>query len=158
MTYALDPFSIGFERINTMLMEAQKQAIKTVTYPPYNIRKANNSTDDVYIVEMAVAGFGRQDIEITLEGNTLKIQGNVKETPEDEKNYVFRGIAARSFSRTFTLADTVEIKNAEIINGMLRIWLDNMIPDKKSKKIKINEPRKAPVDPQEPSGYGYLTE
>ena len=157
MTYALDPFSIGFERINAMLMDAQKQAIKTVTYPPYNIRKAN-SADDVYIVEMAVAGFGRQDIEITLEGNTLKIQGNVKETPEDEKNYVFRGIASRSFSRTFTLADTVEIKNAEIINGMLRIWLDNMIPDKKSKKIKINEPRKAPVDPQEPSGYGYLTE
>ena len=84
MTYALDPFSIGFERINAMLMDAQKQAIKTVTYPPYNIRKAN-SADDVYIVEMAVAGFGRQDIEITLEGNTLKIQGNVKETPRMRK-------------------------------------------------------------------------
>ena len=144
----LDPFSIGFDRINSMMSELQRQTMKAVTYPPYNIRKTGENT---YVIEMAVAGFGKQDIEITLEDNTLKINGNIANS-SDEKNYLFKGIAERPFARTFTLADTVEIKNAELVNGMLRIFLDNMVPQKKTKKVDINEPT------QDKGSYGYLSE
>ena len=102
---------------------------------------------------MAVAGFGKHDIEITLEENTLKIDGHVKRDADDDKNYVFKGIAERPFSRAFTLADTVEIKNAELINGMLRIWLDNIVPQKKARKVDIKEPGETAT-----GQYGYLSE
>lgn len=145
----LDPFSIGFDRINSVMSELQRQTMKAVTYPPYNIRKTGDNT---YVIEMAVAGFAKQDIEITIEDNTLKVSGNVK-SDSDEKNYIFKGIAERPFARTFALADTVEIKNAELINGMLRIWLDNLVPQKKSRKVEIKEPSEP-----EAGSYGYLSE
>lgn len=145
----LDPFSIGFDRINSMMSELQRQTMKAVTYPPYNIRKTGDNT---YVIEMAVAGFAKQDIEITIEENTLKVSGNVK-SDSDEKNYIFKGIAERPFARNFTLADTVEIKNAELINGMLRIWLDNMVPQKKTRKVDIKEPGESTT-----GSYGYLSE
>lgn len=145
----LDPFSIGFDRINSVMSELQRQAMKAVTYPPYNIRKTGENT---YVIEMAVAGFAKQDIEITLEDNTLKVSGNVK-SDSDEKNYIFKGIAERPFARTFALADTVEIKNAELINGMLRIWLDNIVPQKKARKVEIKQPTESKDD-----SYGYLSE
>jgi molecular chaperone IbpA len=86
---------------------------------------------------MKVAGYRRQDIELTLEDGVLSIKGEVK---SDEKNdYLFKGIADRAFTRKFTLADTIEIKNADLLNGMLRIWLEKFIPEhKKIKKIDIN--------------------
>jgi molecular chaperone IbpA len=86
---------------------------------------------------MAVAGFGRQDIELVLEDGVLSIKGELK---TDEKNdYLFKGIADRAFTRKFTLADTIEIKNADLLNGMLRIWLEKFIPEhKKPRKIDIN--------------------
>jgi molecular chaperone IbpA len=145
----LDPFSIGFDRINSMMSELQRQTMKAVTYPPYNIRKTGENT---YVIEMAVAGFAKQDIEITLEENTLKVSGNVK-SDADEKNYIFKGIAERPFARNFALADTVEIKNAELINGMLRIWLDNIVPQKKTRKVDIREPNE-----NDKGSYGYLSE
>jgi len=148
MTNLYDPFSVGFSRISNMLNEMQKQAGKAVTYPPYNIKKLDN---DHYVIEMAVAGFGKQDIAITLEENTLKIDGNVKHDGT-EKDYIFKGIADRAFSRAFTIADTVEIKNAELVNGMLRVWLNNLIPEKKIKKVEITEPASAEGQ------YGYLSE
>lgn len=148
MNTQYDPFAIGFDRIANIMGEIQRQTVKAVTYPPYNIRKTD---DNVYVIEMAVAGFGKQDIEITLEENTLKVTGNVK-NEADEKNYLFKGIAERPFTRAFTLADTVEIKNAELINGMLRIWLDNIVPQKKSRKVDISEPKTSS------SGYDYLSE
>lgn len=149
MTNQYDPFAIGFDKFFNRLNDLQTQAAKAITYPPYNIRKVNDNT---YVIEMAVAGFGKQDIEITLEENTLKIAGNVK-GESDDKNYIFKGIAERPFSRTFTLADTVEIKNADLVNGMLRIFLDNIIPEKKARKVTINEPVDSPKH-----SYGYLTE
>ncbi len=148
MTNQYDPFAIGFDKFFDRFKELQTQAAKAVTYPPYNIKKTGDNT---YVIEMAVAGFGKQDIEITLEDNTLKINGNIA-NDGDEKNYLFKGIAERPFARTFTLADTVEIKNAELINGMLRIFLDNILPEKKAKKVDITEPT------QTKGSYGYLTE
>lgn len=158
-----DTFSIGFDRIFDRFKDLQTQASKVITYPPYNIKKTGDNT---YIVEMAVAGFSKQDVEIVLEENTLKITGKINQTdPNDEKNYIFKGIANRGFTRSFTLADTVEINNAEMVNGMLRIFLENIVQHKKTKKIDILE---KPSDsdqvtnPSEESetklDYGYLTE
>ena len=118
-----------FRRLDTLT--------KTVTqpYPPYNIRKTGDNT---YVVEMAVAGFGKQDIELTLEDSELTIKGQV--TSDDSSDLIYKGISDRAFTRKFTLADTVEIKNADLINGMLKIWLERLIPEnKKPKKIEINE-------------------
>lgn len=148
MTNQYDPFAIGFDKLFDRFKDLQTQAAKAVTYPPYNIKKTGDNT---YIIEMAVAGFGKQDIEITLEDNTLKINGNLA-NETDDKNYLFKGIAERPFARTFTLADTVEIKNAVLINGMLRIFLDNIVPQKKTKKVNINEPAETE------GSYGYLSE
>ncbi len=148
MTNQYDPFAIGFDKFFDRVKDLQAQSAKLVTYPPYNIKKTGENT---YVIEMAVAGFGKQDIEITLEDSTLKVNGNIA-NEGDEKNYLFKGIAERPFARTFTLADTVEIKNAELVNGMLRIFLDNLIPEKKSKKVEINDP--APSK----GSYGYLSE
>lgn len=136
MTNQYDPFAIGFDKFFDRFKDLQTQAAKAITYPPYNIKKTGDNT---YVIEMAVAGFGKQDIEITLEDNTLKINGNVK-GEADDKNYLFKGIAERPFARVFTLADTVEIKNAELINGMLRVFLDNVVPEKKARKVDISEP------------------
>lgn len=153
MTNQYDPFAIGFDKFFDRFKELQTQTAKAITYPPYNIKKTGDNT---YVIEMAVAGFGKHDIEITLDENILKIDGHVKRDANDDKNYLFKGIAERPFSRAFTLADTVEIKNAELINGMLRVWLDNILPEKKPRKVNITEP----TEPSEPSqgSYGYLSE
>ena len=146
-----DQYFVGFDRIHSMMNDMQRQ-MKIQTYPPYNIKKTGENS---YAIELAVAGFGKQDIEITLEDSTLKIDGRVKDDADGvDKNYLFKGIAERPFSRTFTLADTVEIKNAELINGMLRIFLDNLVPEKKAKKVEITEPTEANAS----GSYGYLSE
>lgn len=140
-----DPFSfstfpkqlnttIGFEPILKKLAEISETFPKVPTYPPYNIRKID---ENKYVIEMAVAGFGKQDLELELQDGTLTIKGNVS---TDESEYIYKGIAERAFTRQFTLADTVEIKNADLINGMLKIWLERFIPEeKKPKKINIGE-------------------
>jgi molecular chaperone IbpA len=90
---------------------------------------------------MAVAGFGKQNIDIELANNNLTIKGGLSLDQLDPTNpgtYIYKGIADRSFTRKFSVADTVEVKNAELINGMLKIWLETIIPDdKKPKKIDI---------------------
>lgn len=121
--------SVGFDELFSKFSDMTKAA----GYPPYNIKKTGDNT---YVIEMAVAGFGRQDIELVLEDGVLTVKGEVK---SDEKNdYLFKGIADRAFTRKFTLADTIEIRNADMLNGMLRVWLERLIPEhKKSKKIEI---------------------
>ena len=121
--------SVGFDELFSKFSDMTKAA----GYPPYNIKKTGDNT---YVIEMAVAGFGRQDIELVLEEGVLTIKGELK---TDEKNdYLFKGIADRAFTRKFTLADTIEIRNADMLNGMLRVWLERLIPEhKKSKKIEI---------------------
>lgn len=142
-----DPFSfstfqkhfnttVGFESILKRLAEIDANMPKVPTYPPYNIKQTGENT---YVIEMAVAGFGKQDLELELEGDKLTIKGNVHQNDTDD-NYIFKGIAERAFTRQFTLADTIEIKNADLINGMLKIWLERFIPEeKKPKKINIGE-------------------
>ena len=143
MTYLKDvfgkdlfPFTVGFDKTFDTLRTLAENGAKAVGYPPYNIKKIE---DDKYVIEMAVAGFSQADIEVTLEGNKLSISGDIKNATE-ESNYLYQGIANRGFNRTFTLGDKIEIKDAEIVNGMLRIWFDNMMKAQDMvKKIAVKE-------------------
>ena len=139
-----DPFSfakqinttVGFEPMLKRLKDLGETLPKVPTYPPYNIRKVD---DNKYVIELAVAGFGKQDVELELQDGVLTIKGQTSAN-NDGTEFLFKGIADRSFTRQFTLADTVEVKNADMLNGMLRIWLERFIPEeKKPKKIDITE-------------------
>jgi len=153
-----DPFSfskqlnttIGFEPILKKLAEMTESMPKMPTYPPYNIKKVD---ENKYVIEMAVAGFGKQDLELELQDGTLTVKGSVS---SEDADYIYKGIADRAFTRQFTLADTVEIKNADLINGMLKIWLERFIPEeKKPKKINIGE---TPADHNGEATKQFLSE
>jgi molecular chaperone IbpA len=133
----LDPFTIGFDKFFTDLEDVAKNVAKNVpSYPPYNIKQVK---DNKYVIEMAVAGFAKSDIEVTLEGNKLVIKGLASENDnKEDENFLFRGIAARNFQRSFTLADKVEIKDAELVNGMLKVWLESLVKTQDAiKKIAV---------------------
>ena len=130
-----DPFFVGADRLWRHVDDLHKMAAsnQSSNYPPYNIRKDD---EDHYSIEMAVAGFTEEDLDLILEDAKLTITGKAKE-PDDGK-LLHRGIANRSFSRQFTLADTIEIEGANLEHGMLIIELKNVIPDSlKPKKIKV---------------------
>jgi molecular chaperone IbpA len=137
-----DPFSfdlsknaIGFETVLRRLQEANEYLPKIPSYPPYNIKKID---DEHYVIEMAVAGFGRSDLDIEIKDSVLTVTGSVQNADED---YIFKGIADRAFTRKFTLADSVVVKNAELVNGLLKIALEHFVPEeKKAKKIDILDP------------------
>ncbi len=126
---------IGFDTMLYRLREASETLPKIPSYPPYNIKKID---DEHFVIEMAVAGFGKQNLDIELKDDTLTISGNLDSDAED---YIYQGIANRAFTRKFNLADTVVVKNAELINGLLKIALERYIPEeKKAKKIDILDP------------------
>ena len=135
-----DPFTfgkqaVGFDSLFDRLREVQEYAAKAPNYPPFNIKKVDDSR---FIIEMAVAGFGKHNLDIELAEDTLTITGRVD---SDESDYIHKGIADRAFTRKFTLADSVEVKNAELVNGMLKVFLERFVPDeKKPKKIDILDP------------------
>jgi len=141
----LDRFFVGFDPLVQKLSEAAEQTAKLAqNYPPYNIKKVD---DNRYVIEMAVAGFGKQDIELELADGKLVIKGNVgsgEQAEQDSKGewtwpqFIYQGLAMRPFTRQFTLADHVEIKGADLLNGILRVGLEYVIPEhKKPRKIDI---------------------
>jgi molecular chaperone IbpA len=135
----LDPYTVGFDKLYRDIEEVTKAVQKSVpSYPPYNIKQVSKNK---YVIEMAVAGFAKSDIEVTLEGNKLVIKGSAKENDiNEEESFLFKGIANRNFTRAFTLADKIEIKDAEMVNGMLRVWLENFVQTQDAiKKIAIKE-------------------
>lgn len=141
MTYMqtqYDPFTtVGFDRIFDRIsaMQMPQTSHKATNYPPYNITKESDTT---YIVEMAVAGFTDETIDIEVKDSILTIEGSVAESTD--KEYIHKGIAARAFTRSFTLAETVIVREAGLENGMLRILLENIIPEeRKPKKISIGQ-------------------
>ena len=140
-----DPFTfaktsgVGFDDMFKKLEEMGNSLPKATAFPPYNIKKVS---ENHYVIEIAVAGFSENHIDLELQDGVLTVKGNI-ETSEDPEDYIFRGIANRAFTRHFTLADTIQIKNAEMLNGMLKIWLERFIPEeKKPKKIKIESSKK----------------
>lgn len=145
MTFAygrnLLPSTVGFDRLLSTLDEALNIPEKVLTsYPPYNIAKIS---EDKYVIELAVAGFKREEIDITLEDSKLTIQGNAKKDEDGSKTYYHRGIALRNFTRVFTLADTVVVNSADLVDGMLVVELQNIIPEnKKPRKISLGSTQK----------------
>ena len=136
-TFNLDhshlPMFVGFDRMFDEMEKLSASTAKAVTYPPYNIKKIG---DDKYQIELAVAGFAKADIDLELKGNELKISGSAK--PDTSNEFIYKGIAERSFERKFTLADSVIVKNAEIMNGMLKVMLETYIPlEKQARKIML---------------------
>jgi molecular chaperone IbpA len=130
-----DKFFVGFDDQIVKMQKLHDDLTKNIpNYPPYNIKKID---DTHYVIEMAVAGFGQNEIDIEIDGGKLVVKGNVTSTEPDD-NFLFKGIAARAFTRAFALNDHVEVKDAEIFNGMLKIALERMIPDEK-------KPTKVPV-------------
>lgn len=130
-----DKFFVGFEDQFTRLQKMHDDVTKNIpNYPPYNIRKTGDNT---YTIELAVAGFGQSEIDIEIDGGKLIVRGNVSGDNE-ATDYLFKGIATRAFTRSFALDDQIEVKDAELFNGMLRIALERLIPeDKKPKKVVV---------------------
>tara|TARA_R110000822_G_scaffold13329_1_gene47325 strand:- start:2858 stop:3307 length:450 start_codon:yes stop_codon:yes gene_type:complete len=125
-----DPYFIGFENlINKMTQPAGGQT----NYPPYNIIK---KADDEFELQLAIAGFSFDDLNVEIKDGVLSITG--EKPGEDNHDYLHKGISSRSFIRTFTLSDTIVVKGADLKDGILSIELENVIPEeKKPRKIDI---------------------
>ena len=130
-----DPFrnyTIGFDKIFDSLLEVSK--INTSNFPPYNIRKLG---DGKYEIELALAGFTKDDIKVELKEGTLSV--SAKKDDKDSDNLVHQGIASRSVLRKFSLSEYMEIKDADFKDGILKIkCFENIPEEKKPKVIKIN--------------------
>jgi molecular chaperone IbpA len=125
-TFDFAPFrrsSVGFDRLFDML-ENSTIGPNTETYPPFDLVKLD---DNRFRIALAVAGFGQDDIEITAHENVLIIRGRKGE--EDEANYIHRGIATRSFERRFALADHVQVRGADLKDGLLLVEVVREIPE-----------------------------
>lgn len=150
MTYVKDVFGrdlfrdfdrvfVGFDDHFNRLARVHDEIAKAqANYPPYNIKKTGETS---YVIEIAAAGFNQSEIDIELTENRLVVKGNPSPTSEpDQETFLHKGISARSFTRQFTLDDQVVVKNADMQNGMLRIFLERVIPEAKlPRKIAIGE-------------------
>ena len=132
----ITPFSIGFDRVFDRLVD-YGTTYETGGFPPYNIRK----TDDFkHVIELALAGFCKDEIEVVLTDGVLVIKSaDVLSQTDPNEGLVHKGIAKRAFTRKFTLADDIEIKDAKLKNGLLEIELEQIVPEhKKPRTIKVN--------------------
>ena len=129
--------TIGFDRL-ARLVDSATCVDGTPTYPPYNIE---SNGDDSYRLTMAVAGFSRDEIDVTVEKNSLVISGKAqKEDEETQGRYLHRGIARRAFERRFSLADHIKVNGASMDNGLLHVDLVREVPEEaKPRQIKIGE-------------------
>lgn len=128
---------LGGDRLFETINRAQDLAKEAASgWPPFNVKKVDECR---YVIEMAVAGFPKHSLDVEMNDGVLTVTGKIDSRDDDKSHYMFKGIAERPFTRRFSLADTVEIKNAELVNGMLRIALENMLPpEKKPRKIDID--------------------
>ena len=125
----LTPYAVGFDRVFDTLNRVDNNVTST-GFPPYNIRKDG---DYNHVIEMALAGFGKKDIEVKVTENTLSIR-SIKENSEDDTTQ-YRGISYRKFERTFTLADDIVVNDAKLENGMLTIDLERVVPEEKKPRL-----------------------
>ncbi|MBL6614280.1 MAG: Hsp20 family protein [Reyranella sp.] len=141
-TFDYSPFyraTVGFDRVFDLLDNVASQS-GTNGYPPYNIEKAG---DNAYRIVMAVAGFAEAELNVTQKENELLVTGQAQNA-QDEKQYLYRGIAGRNFERRFQLADHVKVTGAKLANGLLTIELQREIPEEK-------KPRAIPVEAAKPA-------
>lgn len=146
MTYAnlipaafkdFDRLFVGFDDTYNRIAKMHDDLTKNIpNYPPYNIKKVD---DNKYVIEIAVAGFSKSEIEIEFADDKLTVKGNAGDDT-GATDWLYKGIATRNFTRTFALDDKIEIKGAALVNGLLQIGLEKIIPDhKKPKKIEVSD-------------------
>ena len=126
----LTPYAVGYDRIFDHLSRYVDNNTTSTGFPPYNIRKEG---DYNYTIEMALAGFGKKDIEVEVAESTLSVR-SMKENDEDDST-VYRGISRRRFDRKFTVADDVVVNGASLENGMLTIDLERVVPEEKKPRL-----------------------
>ena len=124
------PYSVGFDTLFDKLFDMDMD--KTNSYPPYNISKID---DNNYLIEMALAGFNKSNIEIELANGELTVKSKKTDSSDKDANLIHQGISHRSFVRKFTLSDEIVVKNAEMKDGMLVIKLEKFIPENKKPKL-----------------------
>jgi HSP20 family molecular chaperone IbpA len=131
------PLLLGFEDIERLIDRANKGS--SDGYPPYNVERiaALNSEGETLRITLAVAGFSRDQLEITLADSQLTVRGRQQE--EVSRQYLYRGIAARQFSRTFVLAEGIEVKSADLSDGLLAIDLKRLEPERQVRTIEISD-------------------
>lgn len=122
-----DPFFIGFNRELSRLNNAHK--VNSQSYPPYDLIKLD---EDTYRLSIAVAGFTKEDIDVSVDNGTLIIKGEITEVADAE--VVHKGIASRKFTRSFALGEYMEVTGAEMKDGMLHINVDRIVPEEKKPK------------------------
>jgi len=126
---------VGFDRLFDEFFRLQSSTKNVPNYPPYNLVKDGDS----YTIEMAMAGLTDKDVDVVLEDRTLSITYEKSEV-EDDKGVIHKGLAQRSFKRSFNLADDIEVQKAQLKNGLLSIRMERIIPDeKKPQKIKLSK-------------------
>lgn len=135
----LDKFFVGFDDQWNRMAKLHDDMTKNIpNYPPFNIKKTD---ENKYVIEVAVAGFSKSEIEVEFAEDKLIIKGS--SANDEDGEWLHKGIATRNFTRSFVLNDQVEIKDAELVNGMLKIALEKIIPEhKKPKKIEVKEGKK----------------
>ena len=130
-TTALNRALVGFDRIFDDMERRFANSISN-NYPPYNIARLE---ENLYEIELAVTGFDKKEINVTVEGDKLIITGCKQEKVEDGVEFLHRGLALRDFERTFTLADHMKIRSAEIKNGVLTIRIEREIPEEMKPRV-----------------------
>ena len=132
---SLRPFSVGFDSIfdefDRMLESTERYS---TNYPPYNIKRVN---DTDYRIEVALAGYDKDDIEVELKDSALTVRNKTKEQTIDEKGngVIHKGISTRQFERAFTISEDIKVKDAELKNGLLTIDLERIIPNEKKPRL-----------------------
>ncbi|PLW67100.1 Hsp20 family protein [Pseudohalioglobus lutimaris] len=126
--------SVGYDRLSSLIDSSLRASEHAAGYPPYNIQVLE---EDSYAISLAVAGFDKHEIEITVENSVLTIRGN-KQQQGSEGRYLYQGIANRAFERRFNLAEYVEVTEADLGNGLLTVKLKREIPE-------AMKPRKIPI-------------
>ena len=128
----VNTYSIGFDRMFDMMSGAVPT---TPNYPPYNIVK---HSDDKYTIEIAVAGFSKDEIDVETKENTLLIESKSRPEGDDDKEFLHKGISNRAFKKAFTISDDVVVNGADMKDGILKIEMERIIPEeKKPRTIKI---------------------
>jgi molecular chaperone IbpA len=127
----LTPYAVGFDRVFDNLNRYVDNNQQSHGFPPYNIRKDG---DFNYVIEMALAGFGKKDIEIEVSDGTLAVR-SIKENEADNEDQIYRGISYRKFDRKFTLSEDIVVNGATLENGMLTINLERIVPEEKKPRL-----------------------
>lgn len=129
----LTPYAVGFDRMFERLMDYSQHQTQSTGFPPYNIRK-DAENENLFFIELAVAGLDQNDLEVEVGEGALTVRSNWDDKG-DSSNLLHRGISFKKFTRKFTLADDIVVKDAEMKNGLLTISLERIVPEAKKPKL-----------------------